>query len=152
MCTTTFVHFHSILFITYVPTIYFAVNPTISVYLLQRNNIKVSPGPQKTDREFVEAVTSDHSLPQYATGMLLCRNLTLEFSGVDQETKASFVRTSLNVGLSVSYGLFQLSTAVSHARQKSSFEATTTASGLRIRVPGVQMIGYYTEVIPKFPK
>lgn len=128
------------------------MNPNVSLYLLQRNNIKVSPGPQKTDKEFVEAVKAEHALPQYVTGLLLCRNLNLEFSGVDQETKASFVRTSLNVGLSVSYGPFTLSTGVSRTKQKSAFEATTTASGLRVRIPGVQMIGYYTEVVQKFPK
>ena len=119
---------------------------------MQRNNIKVSPGPQNTDKAFVEAVKPEHTLPQYVTGLLLCRNLALEFSGVDQETKASFVRTSLSVGLSVSYGPFELSSGVTHAKQKSSFEATTTASGLRVRIPGVQLVGYYTEVIPKFPK
>lgn len=118
---------------------------------VMRNNIKVSPGPQDSDKAFVEAVDG-HVLPQYVTGLLLCRNLDLEWSGVDQETKASFVRTSLNVGLQVSYGAFQLSAGLARAKQKSSFEATTTASGLRVRVPGVQMIGYYTEVVDKFPK
>ena len=147
---TLFMTSTAIIFIC-LSTVWYAVSHNVSILLLQRNNIKVSPGPQDSDKAFVEAVDG-HVLPQYITGLLLCRNLDLEWSGVDQETKASFVRTSLNVGLSVSYGAFQLGGGLARAKQKSSFEATTTASGLRVRVPGVQMIGYYTEVVDKFPK
>ena len=93
-----------------------------------------------------------YSIPQYITGLLLCRNLSLEFEGVDQQSSYSLVATSLDVSLDISYGPLKLSARYARSSQKSSFEASKTETGLRIRVPGVQMIGYYTEVTPEFPK
>ena len=114
----------------------------------------MSPGPSGDDADFTrEALdqSKNYLIPQYITGLLLCRNLTLEFSNVAKESTYSFVATSLETSLSVGYGPFSLSASYSRSSQKSSFEASATATGLRIRVPGVQMIGYYTEVTPKFP-
>ena len=97
-----------------------------------------------------------YRIPQYVTGLLLCRNLTLEFEGVQGRSSYSYalVAASLDSGADINWGIFKLSAryAGSGFNQKASFEASKTATGMRIRVPGVQMIGYYTEVIPKFPK
>ena len=61
------------------------------------------------------------------------------------------VATSMNAALDVSYGPFSLSSKFSNSNQKASFQASSTATGLKIKVPGTQLIGYYTEVVPKFP-
>ena len=61
------------------------------------------------------------------------------------------VATSMNAALDVSYGPFSLSSQFSHSNQKASFQASSTATGMQIKVPGTQLIGYYTEVVPKFP-
>jgi hypothetical protein len=124
--------------------------------LTMTENIRVSPGPGANDEEYTTTVNdavndNPYHLPQYVTGILLCRNLVLEFGGVDQTSSYKFVATSLSTSLSVGYGPFSLSTSYSRSSQKSSFQASSTATGLRISVPGVQMIGYYTEVPPKFP-
>lgn len=124
--------------------------------LTMTDNILVSPGPGENDEEYSKTVTdalevNPYHIPQYITGLLLCRNLTLEFGGLDQTSSYKFVATSMSTSVSVGYGPFSLSASYSRSNQKSSFEASSTATGLRIRVPGVQMIGYYTEVPPKFP-
>ena len=124
---------------------------------IQRDSSKVSPGPFETDADFVSSQkTTTYRLPQYITGLLLCRNLTLEFEDVQGQQYSSYsyalIAASLDVGADVNWGIFKLSARYARSSQKSSFEASKTATGLRIRVPGVQMIGYYTEVTPKFPK
>ena len=118
----------------------------------------MSPGPKQTDREFVKAVQDStrtgqkhYRIPQYITGLLLCRNLDLEFSGLDQQASRSFVATSMSAGLDVGYGPFSLSSSFASSNQKASFNARSTATGLQVKAPGAQVIGYYTEVVPQFP-
>lgn len=129
-----------------------------SFYQRSRTPFSVSPGPKSTDSEFVKAVQDStgpdqkhYRIPQYITGLLLARNLDLEFSGLDQQSSRSMVATSMSASLSASYGPFSLSTSFSKSSQKSSFQASSTATGLHVKVPGAQVIGYYTEVVPQFP-
>ena len=124
-------------------------------------NYQVSPGPFATDQKFVTAAQdSQHNyrIPHYLTGLLLARNLNLEFSGMDRQSSYNFVATSLSTRGKLGWGpitVFQgrASKPNSYDRntQDSRFEATSTETGLRVRVPGVQLIGYYTQVTPKFP-
>ena len=117
----------------------------------------MSPGPKNTDKEFVKAVQDStkegqhYRIPQYITGLLLARNLDMEISGLNQQSSRSMVASSMTAGLSVGYGPFSLSSSFSKSSQKSSFQASSTATGLQIKAPGAQVIGYYTEVVPQFP-
>ena len=126
-------------------------------YQRKKTAFSVSPGTKSSDKEFVKAVLDStksgkhYRIPQYITGLLLCRNLDLEISGLNQQSTRSFVATSMSAGLNVGYGPFSLSTSFSSSNQKASFHASSTATGLQIKVPGTQVIGYYTEVVPKFP-
>ena len=61
------------------------------------------------------------------------------------------VSQSVSVSADVSYGPYSLQAAVSHGSTRGSFSADAVAGGLKIKVPGVQMIGYYIDVVPKFP-
>ena len=116
----------------------------------------MSPGPLDTEEQFVTEVNKNvkagyYRIPQYITGLLLCRNLDMEISGLDQQSSRSVVSTSMNAALNVGYGPFSLSSDFSRSSQRASFQASSTATGLQIKVPGTQVIGYYTEIVPKFP-
>lgn len=117
-------------------------------------NYQVSPGPYTTDREFVNAAQDarrNYHIPHYLTGLLLARNLNLEFSGMDRQSSYNFVATSLSTRSRFGWGPFSVSHSYNRNTQSSRFEATSTETGISVRVPGVQLIGYYTQVTPKFP-
>lgn len=133
-------------------------------HLQINDRFEVSPGPLK-ESEFLERTTQNsYYLPQYTTGLLLAKEIEMEFSGVDKSTAASIIRsshTSYAVSSSRSssgWGCFSFASrsdySSSYSAQRSysaSFQASSTASGLKIAVPGVQVIGYYTKVVDKFP-
>ena len=112
------------------------------------------PDNADDDRDFVDAVVDGtYLLPQYVTGLLLARNVTLRFQ-VSSSVASSFVSESNVRSASASYGPFCMSARYrtsSRTTSQSSFRASTSSSGLNINVPGTQQIGYYTEVVPRFP-
>ena len=117
-------------------------------------NYQVSPGPFATDGEFVTRAQDsqrNYHIPHYLTGLLLARNLNLEFSGMSRQSSYNFVATSLSTRSNFGWGPFSVTRSYNRNTQDSRFEATSTETGLRVRVPGVQLIGYYTQVTPKFP-
>lgn len=54
--------------------------------------------------------------------------------------------------LSGSYDMFSLSASVGIGKEKQSITADRTATGMIINIPGAQVIGYYTQVVPQFPR
>ena len=99
----------------------------------------------------MEDSTVSYLLPEYATGFLLAREIDLEFSGIDASTASHMVQTSIQSSLSIGIGPFSASASYGENHQKSSFQAKRTADGLKISIPGAQIIGYFTEIVPKFP-
>lgn len=47
---------------------------------------------------------------------------------------------------------FRVRHSKTKTKQVSHVVASKTASGMKIKIPGAQIIGYYTETIPKFPQ
>ena len=125
------------------------------LYIVQIGNENVAPGIRndQTDRNWIDEVTTNtYLLPQYITGFLLARNLSMEFSSTDSSSTSSFIAESLSVNTGVSVGPLSISASYMRSTQEATFQAESTSSGLRIGVPGVQMIGYYTDIVPKFPQ
>ena len=122
-------------------------------------NQRVSPGPpnptlNQDDIRFAQvAANPNYLMPQYVTGILLVRNMTLNFQ-TTRDTTSSFVRESNSRSAGYSYGPFCVSAAYSTSSRstQTSYRATTQANGISIGIPGVQMIGYYTEIVPVFPR
>ena len=82
-----------------------------------------------------------------------------------EDTAASVIRSShtsyaaSSSSSSSGWGCFSFASrsdySSSYSAQRSysaSFQASSSASGLKIAIPGVQVIGYYTRVVDKFPK
>ena len=115
-----------------------------------------SPPPSSEDdlRKYINGERSHHYLlPEYVTSFLLARNLKLEFSGL----KSSSVSHALQVMVSTSFSasakdVFSVSSSVGVGKEKESLTADRTATGMIITIPGVQLIGYYTQVMPEFPR
>ena len=114
----------------------------------------VSPGPkdEKTFREYVAGTKSNRYLmSEYVTGFLLARNIKLQFSGVDSKSANHMTQLSVGVKFSASYRMFTVSGAVGVNKLKQSMTVDRTSDGMIISIPGAQIIGYYTTVLPKFP-
>ena len=95
-------------------------------------------------------------MPEYVTNFLLSRNVKLQFSGLDYKAVSKTMRMmfsySPSIGL-VAMGLpFKLNWGFGFTKSKTTVTADRTENGMVIHIPGAQIIGYYTQVMPQFPK
>ena len=115
----------------------------------------VAPGREMTETAFYETLEKDdevrYLLPEYTTGFLLARNVELEFKGVDSQTVRTSISTLTEKSSSSSFLFFHASRSSTASKQSSHVEAKKTADGMKIKIPGAQLIGYYTEKLPRFP-
>ena len=117
----------------------------------------VSPGPVSGGEDkFINAVTTtNYLLPEYVTGLLLSRNIGIEFKGISASEATHAVHVSSTTKFSVSGGFAfwkaRASGSFSNSRSEKTFSSESTSDGIRITIPGAQIIGYYTSVVPEFP-
>lgn len=115
-----------------------------------------SPGKHLTELDFMNAVKGDESnkiyrLPEYVTSFLLAREVELEFSKVDRNTFSETVSTFTRHSAHCSFLCFSASFSSTKSDYNSRSSVDRTANGMRISIPGTQLIGYYTQKLPKFP-
>ena len=114
----------------------------------------VSPGPL-TQKEFKSAVgglsSNLYCLPEYVSSFLLVKDLKLEFSGMDSASISRAMQLVAIGEFSGSYNMISLDAAEDSNKEAQKVTADRTTSGMIISVPGTQIIGYYTNVLPKFP-
>ena len=91
-------------------------------------------------------------MPEYVTSFLLARNVKLQFSGLDSRSVSKAMQMVAGASITGSYNMFSLSASVGINKGKQSVTADRTANGMVIHIPGAQIIGYYTQVLPQFPK
>lgn len=114
----------------------------------------VAPGKELTETEFVQKVTSNnvrYLLPEYTTGFLLARNIEIEFRGLDSSVVSHAMQSSVHDSSGGGFLFFSWSSSVSKSKQKSHTAISKTADGMSIKIPGAQIIGYYTQKLPEFP-
>lgn len=88
-------------------------------------------------------------LPQYVSGLLLSRNIEMEFDvQVDYSTQA--IRESSGQLLG-GFAFWSASLPSSYGRFQRVASTESSDTGIRILIPGVQLIGYYTQIISRFP-
>jgi hypothetical protein len=119
---------------------------------------KISPGYIEREANYVTKITENsetYLFPEYATGLLLSRNINLEFLGISAAQSARAVHRASSYSFSARGGWGPWSASVSGGKSRSNyhrtFSAESTSDGLRISIPGAQIIGYYIQVMPKFP-
>ncbi len=114
----------------------------------------MSPG-ESSEKDFVSKIQTNRDvkylLPQYVTGLLLARNVELDFQTESLEYSTRAVRESYGASLSGGFAFFSTSFSFNHGRSHSTTRMETTATGVRVSIPGAQVIGYYTQVVPRFP-
>ena len=121
------------------------------LYYLQENGVHpVSPGAMSNEIRYV-TLAKDCLLPEYTTAFLLAKDLSLKFRGADSNTTSHAVQMSASAHLKGSYGPFSASASFSYGHQSSNLKVSSLSDGLQIDIPGAQIIGYYTSVLPKFP-
>ena len=114
----------------------------------------MSPGPL-TESGLQAAIgglnSNRYLLPEYVTSFLLARNVKLEFFGIDSNTVSHGMQALSGVSFSASFGFFDLKAAVDDQGKKQHVTIDKTTTGISLTIPGAQIIGYYTNVLPKFP-
>ena len=117
-----------------------------------------SPGKGMTEAQFVQAISGgdgphapQYRLPEYVTSFLLARDIELEFSGVDSSTIRDTLDEYSHTSGSGGFLFFRASASVTKSNHWSQVTTRRTANGMAIKIPGTQLIGYYTEKVPKFP-
>ena len=117
----------------------------------------VSPGREFDEVQYYNKLTQSngryrYKLPEYATSFLLARNIDLEFSGLDSSTSTYYMSQVTHKSHRGGFLFFHASHSETRSKQVSHVQASKTTDGLKIKIPGAQIIGYYTETLPKFPQ
>ena len=117
--------------------------------------VYVSP-PPSTEAELTDIINGKHKniylMPEYVTSFLLARNVKLQFSGLDSSSVSKAMQMVAGASITGSYKMFSFAASVGIQKGKQSVTADRTANGMVIHIPGAQIIGYYTQVMPQFPK
>ena len=114
----------------------------------------IAPGSDITETDYYNSVSNEnvrYLLPEFPSSFLLARNVELEFSGMDDSAvhwaMSQFSTSSANYGI----GPIRVSKSKTKSRYSSHVGIHRTANGMRIKIPGAQLIGYYTVKLPRFP-
>ena len=114
-----------------------------------------SPGKDMTEEDFIHEILGangrQYRLPEYVTSFLLARDIELEFSGVDASTIRDTLDEYSHSSGSGGFLFFRASASVTKSSHWSQVTAERTANGMTIKIPGTQLIGYYTQKVPRFP-
>lgn len=128
------------------------------IFLLQKESDDVSdsyisPG-KLPEADFYKRLTDNpnvhYKLPEYTTAFLLARNIDLEFAGLDSSTVSYAMQEQSHYEGHGGFLFFHAGVSVSKGKQTSQVTVDRTADGMRIKIPGAQIIGYYTEIVPSF--
>lgn len=109
------------------------------------------------ERDFYNEVTKEsidgplYLLYQYPTAFLLAKEIVMDFTGLSDKAKQAALISSVGTLLKGSYGPISYGASISAAGSYNHMQVSSTVNGLTVHVPGAQIIGYYCDVIPKFP-
>lgn len=104
-----------------------------------------------TDESDFVKVANKYQLPEYTTAFLLAKDVRLIFRGIDASTSSLALKESALSQFGGSYGPFSAASSFSHGHVSSDLEVSSQSDGLHIDIPGAQIVGFYTSVLPRFP-
>ncbi len=104
-------------------------------------------------------------MPQFTSSMILATNLSLFFPGlgswrneqndIDNHTNA-IINLLMKYGYALTleggYGPFNLAPKGGSRKSNHNFRVERKSGGVLVQVPGAQLIGFVSSVVPKFPK
>ncbi len=116
----------------------------------------VSPGRRYPNEDaYYNALRSSerrYKLPEFTTSFLLARSIEINFSGLDSSTSNYYMSKVTKSSGNGGFLFFRVQHSETKTKQVSHVVASKSASGMRIKIPGAQVIGYYTQTLPKFPQ
>lgn len=112
----------------------------------RQKNTYVSPGP-RTELDLMEAIGGT------AENLFLMPESTRPASswGGTSDWNSTGSPQGLGVNVAGRYKGISLRASVGVERTKERVVADRTTNGLRITIPGAQIMGYYTNMLPQFP-
>ena len=118
-----------------------------------------APGKSLSEKDFINAITVEkggpddiiYRLPEYVTSFLLARDVELEFSNLNKETFRNTMSSVTQHAVTGNFLAFSANFAHTNAKSNTASKVHRTANGMKIVIPGAQVIGYYTQKLPKFP-
>ena len=113
-----------------------------------------APGQGLSEKQFVEAITNEETiyrLPEYVTSFLLARDIEMEFSNLDSKAFRDTVSLFTKETETLNIFWYSKEKTKTSGRTQSKSKVHRTTSGLKIKIAGAQVIGYYTQKLPKFP-
>ena len=122
------------------------------------NNGKVlgSPGSHLSESDFIDAISGgegpddvSYRLPEFVTSFLLAKDIEMEIVSKSSALYQSFMHSSLQWEYITFFSL--KSNTGSNEKQSARTRVHKTSTGMKIKIPGAQVIGYYTQKIPRFP-
>ena len=118
-----------------------------------------APGKSLPEKDFIAAVNAGdggvddivYRLPEYVTSFLLARDTELEFSNLNRKAFRDTVSTFTKETHTTQYFFYKSTKTKTRSSHTSTSKVHRTANGMKIMIPGAQVIGYYTQKLPQFP-
>ena len=110
------------------------------------------------EADFYNEVTRDvpegspYLLYQYPTAFLLAKDIIMTFTGLSDKDIHAALLSSFGTSFKGSYGPISFDGSISESGSFNHIQASPMVGGLKVYIPGAQVIGYYCDIIPKFPK
>ncbi len=134
--------------------------------LQKRNRGIVSPGRLLPLNYFHQVAESGRYLmPQFTSSIILATDVSLFFPGlgswrneqndIDNHTNAiinMLMKYAYAPTLEGGYGPFTLAPKGGSRKSNHNFRVERKSGGMLLRVPGAQLIGFISSVVPKFPE
>ncbi len=102
------------------------------------------------ESDYVNAAL-ETQLPEYTTGFLLAKDVSMRFRGVSNNATSHALQESASGTFSGGFGPFSVSSSFSYGHVSNNVQVSSESDGLQITMPGAQVIGYYVSVLPEFP-
>ena len=124
------------------------------------NNGKVlgSPGSHLSEADFINAISGgdgpddvSYRLPEFVTSFLLAKDIEMEIKSKSSALFQSVVQSTHSTHSGGNFLVFSSSHSTQDEQRSSRTRVHKTSTGMKIKIPGAQVIGYYTQKIPKFP-
>ena len=123
----------------------------------------VSPGPVEPGSYYQEVLQNgNYLMPQFTSSFILANEIKIYFPGLgiwndsdtDNETNNAvnvLMKYTYAPNLAGGYGPFSFAPAGGPLNNVHNFRVERSRGGILISIPGAQIIGHITTVIPKFP-
>ena len=124
------------------------------------NNGKIlgSPGTHLSDADFIDAISGgdgpddvSYRLPEFVTSFLLAKDIEMEIKSKSSALFQSVVQSTHSTHSGGNFLVFSSSHSTQDEQRSSRTGVHKTNTGMKIKIAGAQVIGYYTQKIPKFP-